>query len=190
MEPLVCTACRRPLSVSDFNTDAFFQCSSCRARLKVDAFPALLRGIDRGKSGEAVIGEEASCFYHPNKKAAIACDYCGRFLCPLCDIPLDGRHLCLTCVEAGRKKGRITSLERHRTLYDSIALGLAVFPLVTFWFTLVTAPMALYIAIRRWNAPTSVVGRGKGRFVAAIILSSLQILGWATGIAYFVSSRH
>jgi DNA-directed RNA polymerase subunit RPC12/RpoP len=190
MEALVCTACRRPLSVSDFNTDAFFQCPSCRARLKVDAFPALLRGIDRGKSGEVVLGEEASCFYHPNKKAEIACDYCGRFLCSLCDIPLDGKHLCLTCVEAGRKKGRITSLERHRTLYDSTALGLAVFPLVTFWFTLVTAPMALYIAIRRWNAATSVVGRGKGRLVAAIILSSLQILGWATGIAYFVSSRH
>ncbi len=190
MEPIACTSCRKPLPASGFNTDAFFQCPSCRARLKVDAFPALLRGIGPGKAGETVMGEEASCFYHPNKKAEIACDYCGRFLCSLCDIGLEGRHLCLACVEAGRKKGRITSLERHRTLYDSIALGLAVFPLVAFWFTLVTAPMALYVAIRRWNAPASVVGRGKGRFVTAIILSSLQILGWALGIAYFVSSRH
>jgi len=69
-------------------------------------------------------------------------------------------------------------------------LGLALFPLAAFWFTLVTAPMALYIAIRHWNAPLSVVGRGKGRFVAAIILSGLQVLGWALFIAYLVSSRH
>lgn len=190
MEPIACTACRTILSVSQFNTGAFFECPSCGVSLKVDAFPALLRGIGPGKAGEAVMGEEASCFYHPGKKAEIACDYCGRFLCSLCDVPLDGKHLCLTCVEAGRKKGRITSLERHRTLYDSAALGLALFPLVAFWLTLVTAPMALYIAIRHWNAPTSVVGRGKGRFVAAIILSGLQIMGWALGIAYFVSSRY
>jgi len=190
MEPIACTACRTPLPVSHFNTDAFFECPSCRVSLKVDAFPALLRGIGSGDAGVAVLGEEAGCFYHPGKKAEVACDYCGRFLCPLCDIALDGKHLCLTCIEAGRRKGRITSLERHRTLYDSAALGLALFPLVTFWFTLVTAPMALYIAIRHWNAPTSVVGRGKGRLVAAIILSGLQVLCWAVIIAYSVSSRH
>ncbi len=158
--------------------------------MKVAVFPALLRGIDPGKSGDVVIDEEAGCFYHPGKKAEVACDYCGRFLCSLCDLELGGKHLCPTCLEAGRKKGRITNLERHRTLYDSVALRLSLFPLILPWFTLLTAPIALYLAISRWNAPTSVVGRGKGRLKVAIVLSGLQILAWAGGIAYVVSSRY
>jgi hypothetical protein len=190
MEPVGCTNCKGPLPVAYFNTNVFFRCPSCRARLKVDAFPALLQGIDRGKSGDAVLGEEAGCFYHPGKKAEVACDYCGRFLCSLCDLELGGKHLCPTCLEAGRRKGKISNLERHRTLYDSAALRLAIIPLILFWFTLVTAPIALYLAIRHWNTPTSIVGRGKGRLRAAIVLSGLQILGWAIGIAYVVSSRY
>jgi hypothetical protein len=71
-----------------------------------------------------------------------------------------------------------------------VALRLAVLPLIMFWFTIGTAPAALYLSIRNWNAPTSVVKRGKGRFVAAIFISGLEILGWAFGIAYFISLRH
>ena len=190
MEPIACTACRGRLPSAYLTKEDFFQCPSCKARLKVHVFPALIRGIAPGKSGEAVKGDEASCFYHPGKKAEIACDYCGRFLCSLCDLELGGKHLCPTCLETGRNKGRITNLERHRTLYDSAALQLALFPLLIFWLTIVTAPVALFLAIRRWNAPPSIVRRGKGRFVAAIILSTLQILGWAAGITYLVSLRH
>ena len=189
MEPVSCTACREPLPATHFNTDAFFRCPSCGAGLKVDVFPSLLRGIGPATPGEAVSGDEASCFYHPAKKAEIACDYCGRFLCSLCDLELDGKHLCPACLEAGGRKGRIKNLERERTLYDSTSLGLALLPLMMFWFTIVTAPVALYLAIRHWHTPTSIVRRGKGRLVAAIVISALQIMGWAVGIAYHVSSR-
>ena len=75
-------------------------------------------------------------------------------------------------------------------LYDSVALRLAIFPLIMFWFTLVTAPAALYLSLRHWNAPTSIVTRGKSRFVAAMALSGLQIVAWALGIAHLVSLRH
>src|SRR6185312_11526726 len=122
--------------------------------LKVEVFPALFRKIDAGKSGETIMVEgESSCFYHPQKKAVLPCDGCGRFLCALCDCPLDGRHLCPTCLEAGRTKGKIKSLDNERTLYDSIALALTLYPLIIFYFTLITAPLALFVAVRYWNAP-------------------------------------
>ncbi len=74
-------------------------------------------------------------------------------------------------------------------LYDATALRLAFYPILIFWFTLVTAPVALYLAIRHWNSPTSIVRRTRIRFVLAITLSSLQILAWIFVIAYFVSRR-
>ena len=122
--------------------------------------------------------DQASCFYHSQKKAVVPCAYCGRFLCALCDVEWDGKHLCPACLETGKKKGKIINHERRRVLYD-----------VLFWFTLFTAPIALYIAIRHWNSPTSIVGRSKIRFVLAIMLSGLQILAWIAGIAYLVSRR-
>lgn len=190
MEEIACPKCRAPVDSGYYNTAGFFPCPSCRTSVKIDVFPAFVRPIGSGASGDAQIGDEASCFYHPRKKAEIACDYCGRYLCALCDMELGGKHLCPACLETGQEKGRLVDLERHRVLHDSVALRLAVLPLIMFWFTIATAPAALYLSIRNWNAPTSVVRRGKGRFVAAIILSGLEILGWAFGIAYFVSLRY
>jgi hypothetical protein len=76
-------------------------------------------------------------------------------------------------------------------MYDSIALALAVLPIVTivFWFlTIITAPMALFVAIRYWNAPRSLVHRTKVRYVLAMILATLQIGAWGLGI-YYLTGR-
>ena len=69
-------------------------------------------------------------------------------------------------------------LENRRELYDSRALALAWIPMLTVWFTLITAPMALYMAIRYWKAPGSIIPRRKWRFILAILIASMQILGW------------
>jgi hypothetical protein len=75
-------------------------------------------------------------------------------------------------------------------MYDTIALALAVLPVVTlaFWFlTIITAPMALFVAIRYWNAPRSLVRRTKIRYVLAMILATLQMAGWGLGIYYLTA---
>lgn len=157
-------------------------CPSCRADIRVDAFPALFHDVAPGSSGEALFTEgESSCFYHSAKKAVVPCEGCGRFLCSLCDIELDGKHLCPTCIEKGVKKGKLERLQADVTRYDDIAMLLAVVPLIFFCVTVFTAPAALFIAVRHWNSPGTVTPRGKWRFVAAIILSSLEMIGW--GIA-------
>ncbi len=148
----------------------------------------MLRPSGPGAVGEAVMVEgEASCFYHPAKKAVLLCESCGRFLCAVCDVEMNGVHLCPACVESGKKKGRLKQLENRRTLYDSLALAVAVYPIILVWPTLISAPAAIYIAVRYWNAPSSVVPRSKWRAVLAIILALLQIVGW---VGIFISISH
>jgi len=184
-----CPECQAWLLEGVFNQPDLSPCPACGVPLQVEVFPALFRRINPGQGGETIVVEgEAGCFYHPQKKAVIHCQSCGRFLCALCDCELNGQHLCPACLEAGKMRGKIKNLEDRRTLYDSIALSLAVLPLLIFYFTLITAPVALFIAIRYWNAPRSLVRRTRIRYVAAIVLSSLQIAGW--GILFVSLAAH
>src|SRR5437867_472628 len=187
---LLCTKCKAPLPETLINRPELTPCPSCAAPLQVEVFPALFRPVVTGRDGEAVLVEgESTCFYHPQKKASVPCDGCGRFLCALCDCELHGKHFCPGCLEMGRKKGKIKSLENTRTLYDSVALSLSLLPLLIFYFTLFTAPAALYVAIRYWNAPRSIVHRTRIRYIFAIILALLQIGGWSLGL-YFLFRRN
>jgi len=188
--PLVsCTKCKATLLGNVFNLPDFAPCPSCQTPLQIEVFPALFRRFTPGSAGETIIEEsDASCFYHAQKKAVVPCEGCGRFLCALCDCELHGQHLCPACLEVGKKKGKIKSLENHRVLYDSTALALAAYPLLIFYFTIVTAPMALYLAIRHWNTPTSIIHRTKVRFVVAITLAILEIIGW--GVLIVVLVKH
>ncbi len=177
-----CANCRTPLPMQIFNTGDVEACPSCGTSVRADAFPALLKQTEAGQSGENIVLEmDSGCFFHPQKKAVVSCALCGRFLCGLCDIEFGGRHVCATCLEAGKRKHKIVNLETQRILYDDIALSLAVIPVTTvifFWLTVITAPASLFIAIRHWKTPSSVIARTKARLVAAIIFSSLQIGGW------------
>jgi len=185
-----CPRCQASLVECPFNQPEFAPCPNCAAPLQIEIFPAFFRKISAGRTGEALGAEgESSCFYHPQKKAALPCDGCGRFLCALCDCPLEGRHYCPACLEAGKTKGKIKNLQNERVLYDSIALSLAVAPMIIFYFTLITAPMALFVAIRHWNSPSSLLRRTKMRFIAAIFISVLQIGGW-TALFVFLARRH
>ena len=180
--------CRGLLPVQFLNASGPAPCPACSVLSEVQVFPALFRAFAPAHAGETVMEDvEAGCFYHPLKKAVVPCAACGRFLCALCDCELHGQHLCPACLEAGRKKGKIKSLENRRVLYDSIAIALTLVPLLIFWFTIVTAPLALFIAIRHWNTPTSIIHRTKIRFILAIVLASLEIVWWIVFFFFFKS---
>jgi hypothetical protein len=187
---LQCTKCRTPLSDPTQYLAALAPCPSCAAALQMEIFPALFRQFTPGRGGDRLLTEdEASCFYHPQKRASVPCDACGRFLCGLCDCELNGQHLCPVCLEAGGRKGKIKNLQTSRTLYDSIALALAVYPVALIfgiYFTPITAPMALYVAVRHWNAPRSLVRRTRARSIAAIILAMME-LGLVVLFIYFLA---
>src|SRR5262249_33211796 len=118
---------------------------------------------------------EASCFYHPVSRAAVHCDECGRFLCRLCEIEIDARRLCPRCFESGVSTNKLESMVTSRTMYDTIALALATVPAMLIWPAIVGAPFALFVAIRRWRAPGSIVPRTKVRFILAILLALAEL---------------
>lgn len=176
-----CTRCDEPLPGTLYNTNDPVACPGCSALLKVEVYPALYS--DPGNSHEVpkpVDGTEAGCFYHPKKQAFRVCSSCGRYLCALCDIEMAGKHLCPDCLTVKIQNGESDRLVTHRVLYDNIALSLAVVPMITFWLTIITAPMAFYMAVRHWRKPLSLLPRTRFRFVMALLLSGLQMAGWAT----------
>lgn len=181
--PPHCPRCKTALPERLIETMREINCPNCRSMLSILTFPALYKPVSASSAGDRVIAEgEATCFYHSAKKAVVPCDACGRFLCALCDIEFDGQHLCVACIESGQRKGRMENLENSRKLYDDLALILAALPVIILCFwpaSVITAPAAIFVVIRYWNTPSSIIPRTKIRFVLAFILAILQCAGWA-----------
>jgi hypothetical protein len=174
---LTCTKCSGGLPVEHFNTGRLTGCPWCRAMLQLEVFPAFFKPRASAPSGERVVVEgESSCFYHPQKKAVIPCEVCGRFLCALCDVELDGRHLCPACLDSGRKKKTIRSLEDSRPLYNRQALVLAILPFF------ISGLAAIYMAVRYRNAPGSLVRPMRWAMTVALVLGILQTLVFVLAI--------
>lgn len=174
---ICCGVCSWPVPHESWNREEGARCPVCRRRVDVAVFPAL----ERTRSGTIPqpLGAEteASCFYHPESRAAVPCDECGRFLCGLCDIELDGKHFCPGCFQSGVASNRLENVETRRTMYDSIALAVATIPLVLISPAVVGGPAALFIVIRRWRAPLSILPRTRIRFYLAALFALAEIAG-------------
>lgn len=179
-----CNACQRPLPAEALHAENWFKCQSCGAVQQIAAFPALYRPLNPAQA--AAISpdhRQATCFYHPNKQAVMPCGHCGRFICSLCEVQIGDAHLCPNCLLHGKESRDIETLENSRTLYDNIALALAIWPILFIFVTLLTAPMAIYVALRHWKSPGSMVRGSKLRFSLAILISLAQLTGWAVFFA-------
>src|SRR5579863_6834947 len=177
MEAICCGECSWPVPVDAWNREEGLRCPGCGQRVDANVFPAI-EARRLGTLPEAVIADtEASCFYHPASRAAVPCDECGRFLCRLCELQIDGRHLCPVCFKSGLAANKLAVVETSRTMYDTVALALATFPVLLFWPPVFCAPAALFVAIRRWRSPGSVVPRTRVRFYLAALLALAEIGG-------------
>ncbi len=178
-----CTKCASPLDADIYNKNQLSPCPNCGVPIRVDAFPALLQNVTPGENGERLIlDDDAGCYYHPDKKAVIACESCGRFLCALCDLEMHGRHLCAACLETGTKTKSIKTLETRRTLYDNMALHISIVSLLFWFFSFITAPVVIYLVVRHWRSQSSIMPRTKIRFMAAFLIAGLQIAAWSWGV--------
>jgi hypothetical protein len=173
---VACTGCQARLPPDFFNLEHFAPCPSCEATLRIRVFPALVRPETPAEAAPVAEEGESSCFYHPHKRAVVACESCGRFLCALCDIEVGDKHRCPNCLSSKTRKQ--PEFEKRRTLYDGIALALATYPILMWPFTVVTAPASLYITIRYWRTPLSIFPRTKIRFVLAFLFAGAQVFGW------------
>lgn len=188
-ETLVCANCNAPVRGEDWNREHAF-CWVCRAPIAALVFPKFFARAEPGSGGDPVLeAGEASCFYHPAKRAVVPCDQCGRFLCGLCQVEFLGQNWCPGCIETRRQKGKLAELDASRPLYDNMALSLAVLPSLLVWPTIFTAPMSLYTVIRYWRAPSSLLPRTKVRFVIAALVAVAQIAGWIWLVAFLIYRR-
>ncbi len=187
--PIRCPRCSAALPPEAIEATETALCPSCGAGVRVRSFPAILARPEAILPAEIAAGaDDATCFFHPGKAAAVACARCGRFVCRLCQVDLRGETLCPECITSGMAKKKIVALENHRVCYDSIALALAILPVLFVWFlSFFSAAAALYVAIRHWKAPLSIVGRTKMRFVAAILLATGELALWVWWVAYAIS---
>lgn len=172
-----------------FNLEAGGACPQCNSRVDVTVFPALFAdpALEQDSGVARSSEEQAGCFYHPHKEAAVPCAGCGLFLCTLCATEIGGRQICPKCLETELKQPDGATLANHRTLYGHMAFTLALLPLLIWPVTLLTAPAALFIAIRYWKKPGSLVSRSRWRAVVAIVAASLQIFGWIAIFAGMLS---
>ena len=121
---------------------------------------------------------ESSCFYHPQKKAVCPARDAAAFYarCAIANytasitVPRAWRRA------AARAKSRTSKTSACATTASRSSL--AVLPMLVFYFTIITAPDSLFVALRYWNAPLSIVRRTRIRYVLALILATLQFVGW------------
>ena len=166
-----CPKCSHEIHATRFNKPPE-ACPGCGSRIIVAAFASLISAPSDTSAGQRLLeADQASCFYHPNKKASVPCDNCGRFLCALCDVDFGGRRLCPACIEAGSDKESPSALDTERILYDKLALFLAIIP------TFFTQLAAIFLAIKYWFSPISIPRRGplRWRWILVVVIALLEI---------------
>lgn len=175
---LSCSKCAAALTPNTVQDGAWITCSACNSPIRLSLFPALVAGRATLSESELALSEgQSSCFHHAGKRAVHLCAECGKFLCALCSIDLNGQIWCPTCLSTASAKRSLSQLETKRTLWDSIALGTAIWPFFIFFYVCVfTAPAAIFISLRHWKSPSSLVPRSKIRFIAAIAVATLQVV--------------
>ena len=188
--PFACPKCKYLFPTGDSVRNTGAPCPRCGAEVITFVFPALFRSPEIAAAGERITqNDEATCFYHTERKAELACEQCGRFVCKTCDLEIFNRHICPRCLETSKSKSKIEELETERVRWDSIALSLGVWPLLLFpcfwWANYITAPIAIFISIRHRNDRTGMVNNGNWRFTVAIISAIISLfiaIGFTTAL--------
>ncbi len=188
---IACPNCGRSLPPEVINAAELRICPSCNSDLLVRVFPAHSQAKATIAPAAMALAEgDASCFHHAGKRAVSSCSQCGRFLCALCEVDLSGQILCPGCLESGSAKKKIRNLENHRKLWDTTALLVGVspfvFPFPMLYFLFLTGPMTIFLSIRHWKSPSSLIPRTKWRFVVATLLGLLHIATFVLLIVGFV----
>lgn len=177
-----CFSCNQTIPAPVDGSMLTLQCANCGQSNGVAAFPASVKApaLPPPLVPETPPAEgEAVCFYSPNRRATTACDHCGVLISAPWAAAWGSDTVCLKCLEHLREERKDERFISGRTLWDNIALALALTPftIVLWWAVFVTAPAALILAIRHWNSSRGLVPRGRGRLILAIVISLIQIGG-------------
>ncbi len=181
---LACPVCRAPLATDSLAPDRAASCPQCLSPWTGAVFPAFRNQEPTGAGNAAIAAEgDAVCFFHPQNRAALSCERCGRFICAVCDLEVGARHICPTCLSSGLDGEKLPEVVPWRFLWSDAALlaglipiliGIAVYPVFIF-----SGPVAIFLALFGWRKPGSLTrGRRRWAAVVGIVLGVLQIAIW------------
>lgn len=183
-----CNSCGMTLPDWAISSGKAIVCPDCGTEHEVNFYPAALRVTTAEEARSAAEGE-ATCYDHPNSRAAAACAQCGRFVCQLCAIEFQGSTYCPSCMAMGRQPGTKRDIATSRVAYDSIALTVALGSILFFPFIVFTAPIAIFLSLRYWKRPIPLMHRNRWRFVAALVVGCVELGGLAWLIVFLILRR-
>ena len=190
---VACPACGFALPLDALAGGSQTACPQCRARLSGALFPAFWHPAPLAPELAEHAGDgEAVCFFHPENRAALSCDRCGRFICAVCDMPLGTRHLCPTCLTSGLGGEKLPELVVRRFLWADTALLAGLLPLPFGLFIwpafIISGTAAIFCALFGWKRPGSLPrGRSHWAAVLGLILGLLQLGVWF-GILFLITN--
>ena len=124
-----------------------------------------------------VVDGESVCFFHDTRRAAAACERCGRLVCSLCDMDLVGQHVCPECLPELDRTASLEVLERWRIRHDSIVWLLLLLGLL---FIVLLGPLcglaALVWALWHWRSPPSRVAPTRLRLALSIPVAVAEMV--------------
>lgn len=193
MPAVTCPRCDRPLTWGTVWAGGVVEgaCVSCETPLHGRVFPQVAAPEVAGAESVAPPGAGAAavCYNHDAKPAVSACDQCGRFLCALCELSVEGRTYCPSCFGRMDSQGRIQTLKHHETRHDSVALAMSVLPLLLWPFTIITAPLTIVYICKYWSTPRqSIQPRLRWRFYLAALFALALCAAWIW-LFYFILRR-
>ena len=163
-----------------------FHCDTCRMQVNAELFNPVTPVI---QSPELAMSEDATCVYHPQKKAVTVCQGTGNFICALCAVEVKGKTYSVQYLESNAgKKAADEMISRYLPRPDRVVNNILValfipyagavvcilFPLWAVYGYLQCGKMA---KMRRENVLYHDLV-GKGRIITGAILLSIVLTGW------------
>lgn len=190
-----CPQCQFALAPEAVSPHQDVICPNCRTRFRGALFPAFWESHAAAPTHADQAGEgEAVCFFHPENRAALSCDRCGRFVCHVCDLAVGAKHFCPTCLSSALSGEKFPDFVPWRFLWADTAfllgLGAFVFGFMIWPFLIFTGAAAIFLALFGWKRPGS-IPRGPRRWasVLGLIGGVLQIVAWCVIVAFIWGSR-
>jgi hypothetical protein len=189
---LPCPHCGIGLAGEAVHSGVDTRCVNCGAAFRATLFPSFWVEAERTPTRPTPTTEgEASCFFHPENRAARACDRCGRFVCSVCEITFGANHLCPSCLSVGITDPRKAEFVAWRFLWADAALVVGGLPLIGglfIWPALpITGLAAIFLAIFGWKRPGS-IPRGRRHWAAVVgAICGLLQFGIFAGIIFAIT---
>ena len=184
IDAIKCPKCKQPLPDQFMNT-GIRNCTFCGKSVGLRVFPALFRKSEKLTPDNRHAEEgESSCFYHENLNASVHCDSCGRFLCDLCRVDMNGENICPSCIMAKRDSGKIGNLEKRRPLHSRTAMiaALVGLPLLLLF---VGQVVAIIYVVKCYLQKPPAYSSGLGEKLTGTFAGVISLVAIVLGLLYW-----